>query len=110
LVLPRPRSPHNPIPSTQPPCKTCHACHARPRDGAAVDPCKTPAVGDTARDFELTGLGGDKVKLSTFTADGTVVLVVLRGWPGYQCPICTRQSAGFMAKADDVLKVLDAKD
>jgi peroxiredoxin Q/BCP len=72
--------------------------------GAAVDPGKTPAVGDTARDFELTDLGGDKVKLSTFTADGPVVLVILRGWPGYQCPICTKQFSGFMAKADDFKK------
>jgi hypothetical protein len=29
--------------------------------------------------------------LSTELAHGPVVLVMLRGWPGYQCPFCTRQ-------------------
>src|SRR5213075_1162254 len=29
-----------------------------------------------------------------------VVLVVLRGWPGYQCPICTRQVHDFVPKAE----------
>jgi peroxiredoxin len=28
-----------------------------------------------------------------------VVLIVLRGWPGYQCPLCTRQVQEFAAKA-----------
>jgi peroxiredoxin len=31
-----------------------------------------------------------------------VVLVELRGWPGYQCPFCTRQFGEYMAKAKDV--------
>jgi peroxiredoxin len=27
------------------------------------------------------------------------VLVVIRGWPGYQCPICSRQVADFVSSA-----------
>jgi peroxiredoxin len=48
-------------------------------------------VGDTAKDYEWETIGGDKIKLSELAADGPVVLVVLRGYPGYQCPICSRQ-------------------
>jgi hypothetical protein len=28
-----------------------------------------------------------------------LVLVVLRGWPGYQCPFCTRQFGDYLANA-----------
>ncbi len=60
-----------------------------------------PKVGDEAKDFELTAIGGEKVKLSKLTVNGPVVLVVLRGNPGYQCPICTKQFAEFRGKADE---------
>ena len=59
----------------------------------------TPAVGDMAPDFELTSLSGDQVKLSDTLAKGPVVLVMLRGYPGYQCPICTAQVGGMINKA-----------
>ena len=65
---------------------------------AAAD--KPPAVGEEAKDFELTSLGGSKIKLSKFTESGPVVLVVLRGYPGYQCPLCTKQFGEFVDKAD----------
>ena len=65
---------------------------------AAAD--KPPAVGDQAKDFELTALSGDSVKLSKMIEKGPVVLVVLRGYPGYQCPYCTRQFGDFLGKAD----------
>ena len=61
---------------------------------------KPPAVGDAAKDFELTALGGSRVKLSKLTESGPVVLVVLRGYPGYQCPLCTKQFGEFLGKAD----------
>lgn len=60
-----------------------------------------PKVGTEAKDFELAALGGANTKLSALTKDGPVVLVVLRGNPGYQCPICTRQFGEFLGKADD---------
>ncbi len=66
-------------------------------------------VGDTAPDVEFQPLQGDqKVKLSSLAADGPVVLVVLRGWPGYQCPICFRQMGSLVSHADD-FKRLGAK-
>ena len=48
---------------------------------------KTPGVGDKAPAFSLQSLGGETVKLSALTEQGPVVLLVLRGFPGYQCPI-----------------------
>jgi peroxiredoxin len=58
-------------------------------------------VGDTAKDFEWESLDGQKVKLSQLAADGPVVLVLLRGFPGYQCPICSRQVADLRQHAAD---------
>jgi len=56
-----------------------------------------PKVGDQAPDFTLKSLDGQTVRLGELTAKGNVVLVVLRGWPGYQCPICDRQVQDFIA-------------
>ncbi|WP_439626791.1 peroxiredoxin family protein [Gemmata sp.] len=70
----------------------CHASGPRPRDVG-------PKVGDEARDFGLADLGGEQVKLSALAEKGPVVLVVLRGNPGYQCPVCTAQFAEFRRKA-----------
>jgi peroxiredoxin len=71
------------------------------QDGTAEsDAAKPPEVGAEAKDFELPGLDGEPVKLSELAKQGPVVVVVLRGWPGYQCPICSKQMATFVAKAD----------
>src|SRR5215510_9057230 len=58
-----------------------------------------PKVGDKAPDFALRTLDDKTVRLSDLTATGKVVLVVLRGWPGYQCPLCTRQVQDYIASA-----------
>ncbi len=58
-----------------------------------------PAVGEKAPDFVLKNLDGKAVRLSEKTAKGPVVLIVLRGFPGYQCPLCNRQVKEFAAKA-----------
>jgi peroxiredoxin len=50
-----------------------------------------PAVGDKAPDFQLSNVEGKLVRLSEVIPLGPVVLVVLRGYPGYQCPYCNRQ-------------------
>ena len=50
-----------------------------------------PTVGDTAPDFTLKTLDGQSVELQKLTAKSKVALIVLRGWPGYQCPFCERQ-------------------
>ena len=60
-----------------------------------------PKVGDKARPFTLTALDGTAVSLAAETARGPVVLVLARGWPGYQCPFCTRQFADFVAHAKE---------
>ena len=62
----------------------------------------TPAVGDIAPEFELTSLNGDQIKLSDTLAQGPVVLVMLRGYPGYQCPICTAQVGAMINKAQQL--------
>jgi peroxiredoxin len=60
---------------------------------------KFPHAGDTAADFELASVAGDKVKLSQVAEAGPVVLIVLRGYPGYQCPACNQQVGQFVAQA-----------
>ena len=59
-----------------------------------------PKVGDLAPAFALSSISGERVRLADVLKDGPVVLVVLRGWPGYQCPFCTRQFADFLSNAD----------
>jgi peroxiredoxin Q/BCP len=58
-----------------------------------------PAVGQAAPDFRLPTLDGDAVQLSKLTSQGPVVLVVLRGFPGYQCPACNAQTGQLLASA-----------
>lgn len=58
-----------------------------------------PRVGDTAADFTLKTPAGEPVRLATLNEKGPVVLVVLRGWPGYQCPICTKQVGELVGKS-----------
>ena len=60
-----------------------------------------PKVGDKAPDFTLLTLDDKTVRLSEMTAKGVVVLIVLRGWPGYQCPICDRQVQDFIRIKSD---------
>ncbi|MGO8765269.1 MAG: peroxiredoxin family protein [Limisphaerales bacterium] len=55
-----------------------------------------PSVGSSAPDFTLNTLDDQPVRLDDLTAKGRVVLVVLRGWPGYQCPFCSRQAHDFV--------------
>jgi peroxiredoxin len=55
-----------------------------------------PAVGSLAPNFTLNTLDNQSVRLDDLTAKGKVVLVVLRGWPGYQCPFCSRQAHDFV--------------
>lgn len=69
----------------------------------AVEPetSKIPAVGDKAPDFTLQALDGQPIALSKLTADSPVVLVVLRGYPGYQCPICSAQVGNLISRSQD---------
>ncbi len=58
-----------------------------------------PTMGAKAADFELMSLAGEKVMLSEVNKESQVVLVVLRGFPGYQCPVCSKQVADLASKA-----------
>jgi peroxiredoxin len=55
-----------------------------------------PSVGEKAPDFALSDVSGKSVRLSEALASSPVVLVVLRGYPGYQCPYCSRQVQDFI--------------
>ncbi len=67
----------------------------------AVEP---PKIGDAAPDFTLATLDGTNVTLSAEFAARPVVLLVLRGWPGYQCPLCTLQVHDFVTHTADFAK------
>lgn len=71
----------------------------RTEASAAYKDSKQPVVGSVAGDFQLSNLQGKTVKLSDQLKKGPVVLLVLRGYPGYQCPLCTRQVSQFISSA-----------
>ena len=60
-----------------------------------------PATGAQAPNFTLLTPTGHSVSLASETKKGTTVLVVLRGFPGYQCPYCVRQVRDFVEHAPD---------
>lgn len=76
------------------------------------NPGHTPPVGTKAPEFTLRTPSGTPVSLESDTSAGETVLIVLRGYPGYQCPFCVKQvhdfvehSAQFRAKQARVLLV-----
>src|SRR5260370_41629721 len=62
---------------------------------------QTPAVGAKAPDFTLSTPTGKAVTLSDEQRGHDLVLVILRGFPGYQCPYCVRQVHDFADHASD---------
>ncbi len=67
--------------------------------GCLLASAATPNIGQKAPDFSLTTPDGQSLSLSTYIHRGPVVLVVLRGYPGYQCPFCTKQVHDFIEHA-----------
>jgi peroxiredoxin len=63
-----------------------------------------PAVGEKAPDFTLSTPEGKAVRLSDLVSKGPVALVVLRGYPGYQCPYCNRQVQDLLKSSDEFAK------
>jgi peroxiredoxin len=57
-------------------------------------------VGEKAADFTLKSIDGNEVQFYQLLKSNPVVLIVLRGWPGYQCPVCTKQVGGLVADAE----------
>lgn len=65
---------------------------------------ETPKVGEIAPDFTLRTLDDQSIELAQLAAEHPVLLIVLRGWPGYQCPICARQVHDFVSHAAEFVK------
>lgn len=85
-------------------CHTLHrliTCAALAFTACAMHATTPPQVGEAAPEFTLNTLDGKTVALKDLTAKQRIVLVVLRGWPGYQCPVCTKQVHDFVTKADE---------
>lgn len=77
----------------------------------------TPTAGETAPDFTLPTINGARLTLSTLTGRSTVVLVLLRGYPGYQCPFSQQlfdsyqqQAANLAAMGAEVVFVYPGSD
>ncbi|MEO6246072.1 MAG: peroxiredoxin family protein [Opitutaceae bacterium] len=71
---------------------------------AGISPVRavaSPQTDDVAPAFALNTLDGKSVELKQLITQKPVLLVVLRGWPGYQCPNCTRQVHDFVMHAAD---------
>ena len=68
----------------------------------AASVAAVPKVGDRAPDFTLVQIDGKKLTLSAEVKSGPVVLIVGRGWVGYQCPFCNRQFGDFLKAAGDI--------
>ena len=66
---------------------------------ATADP---PKVGDKAPDFTLSTVEGQRVTLTAELKAGPVVLILGRGWIGYQCPFCNRQFGDFSKSAKEI--------
>ena len=62
---------------------------------------ETPPVGAKAPDFTLSTPTGGAVRMSSVQRGYDLVLVVLRGFPGYQCPYCVRQVHDFIDHASE---------
>ena len=72
-------------------------------DGAEI-----PKVGGKAPEFSLKDPAGEPFALGEGLKSGPVVLVVLRGFPGYQCPLCTAQ-VGDLARQSEKFRAAGAK-
>jgi peroxiredoxin len=70
--------------------------------GTAFAQPMAPKVGVKAPEFALKDATGTATSLSQERTQGPVVLIVGRGWPGYQCPFCTRQFAEFRSHAKEL--------
>lgn len=62
---------------------------------------QTPAVGAKAPDFTLKTPSGKPIQMSKDQRGQSLVLIILRGYPGYQCPYCVKQVHDFVEHASD---------
>ena len=80
----------------------CHVPNLWAADAHREKPLK---VGEKGDNFTLQSLGGEKVEFYKQLEKGPVVLLVLRGYPGYQCPICSRQVVDYVRHAEGFAKL-----
>lgn len=66
-----------------------------------MDQKSPPQVSESAPNFQLKTPEGKQVTLTNLQKEGPVVVVVLRGFPGYQCPLCSRQVGSLLKAAGD---------
>ena len=64
--------------------------------------------GKQAMNFSLDLISGKQVELNKLNSKSNIVLVVLRGWPEYQCPACSQQVGQYLAEEEQFEK-LNAK-
>lgn len=71
------------------------------KDAKDSEETKKPlAVGEKAIDFDLPQVGEDNyIELKKLYDDGPVVVIVLRGYPGYQCMLCSQQVGAMINRA-----------
>jgi peroxiredoxin Q/BCP len=77
-----------------------------PASQAASQPAvrlKPPAVGEKAPELSLLTIDGKPVVLAESLKKGPVVVIELRGWVGYQCPICNQQVNELITHSKDIL-------
>lgn len=65
---------------------------------------QTPAKGETAPDFTLSTISGTPGQLSAEARQGITVLVILGGYPGFQCQFCQEQAHDFIFHAAEFAK------
>jgi peroxiredoxin len=65
----------------------------------SISAATPPTIGQTAPDFTLSSPDGKPMQLSQMLSQNSTVLVVLRGFPGYQCPYCNRQVQDLIRNA-----------
>jgi thioredoxin-dependent peroxiredoxin len=63
---------------------------------------RIPESGDKAVEFASRDINGDKFEFRPAQASKWTVLIFLRGYPEYQCPICSRQVAEIINHADQL--------
>ena len=61
---------------------------------------ESPVVGQAAPAFSLKTVDGKALDLKSVERHGPTALIVLRGYPGYQCPFCVKQVHDFIENAD----------
>ena len=71
---------------------------------AFSQPHASVKTGDKIIDFNAQLIDGSEVPLKKLYDKSPLVLIVLRGWPEYQCPVCTRQVGEFVEAAEQFKK------